>query len=446
MVTPLIALVGRPNVGKSRLFNRMTRTRSAIVVDKPGITRDRQYGDGEWYGHVFNVVDTGGFDPHTEDVLLVQMRSQARLAIEEADIVFFLVDGREGITSSDLEIAQLLRMTDKPVYPVVNKIDGPKHEPLIGEFWELGFPRVFGLSAEHGFLMDDLMDDVVTLLPTREEVEAEYDGDGPLRVAVIGKPNAGKSTLVNRFLKTDRLLTSHIPGTTRDAIDTLVTVDEEEYLFIDTAGIRRRRSISLLEEKFSVVQAFKAIDRAEVVLYLLDAEDGLTEQDQRLIRLCKDKGKPHILLVNKWDLVEKDSGTAGEWVKSVRDELDYAAYAPIVFISALSGQRVHRILAPVREVYVEWNRRVSTSQLNRWLEVTTRRNSPPIYKRRRVRLYYASQVGVRPPTFMVSANYPEAVAESYRRFLLNRLREEFGFGGTPLKIFFRKRSGRGAEG
>ena len=444
--TPLIALVGRPNVGKSRLFNRLTSSRAAIVVDKPGVTRDRHYGDGEWYDRVFNVVDTGGFEPESADVLLRQMRLQAQLAIEEADIVFFLMDGRAGLTSADREIAQLLRVSDKPVFPVVNKIDGPRHEALVAEFWELGFEQLFGLSAEHGFLYEDLMDEVMELLPTRAEVEGdEEDGSGPLRVAVIGKPNAGKSTLVNRFLKTERLLTSNIPGTTRDAIDTLVTFDDEEYLFIDTAGVRRRKSISLLEEKFSVVQAFKAIDRAEVVLYLIDAEHGCTEQDKRLIRMCKDKGRPYVLLINKWDLIEKDSGTAGEWVKSLRDDLDYAAYGPVMFISALTGQRVHKILATVREVYGEWNRRVGTSELNRWLEFTTSRNSPPIYKRRPVRLYFASQVSTRPPTFMVAANYPEAVAESYRRFLINRFREDFAFGGTPIKMFFRKRDSHGGR-
>lgn len=440
---PLIALVGRPNVGKSRLFNRMTSSRDAIVVDRPGVTRDRHYGDGEWYNKVYNVVDTGGFEPDSEDVLLKQMREQAQLAIDEADIVFFMMDGRAGLTPVDMEIAQLLRMTDKPLYPIVNKIDGPKHEPLIAEFWETGFEKIFGLSAEHGFLMDDLMDDVMDFLPTRKQVDEDEEGeDGPMKIAVVGKPNAGKSTLVNKFLGTERLLTSDIPGTTRDAIDSLVTINKEEYLFIDTAGVRRRKSISMLEEKYSVVQAFKAIDRAEVTLYILDATIGLTEQDKRLIRLCKDKGKPHILLVNKWDLLDKNSGTAGEWVKELRDELDYAAYAPIIFISALTGQRVHKILDVARQVHTEWHRRISTPQLNRWLEVTTQRNSPPIYKKRRPKLFYATQVAIKPPTMMISVNDPMAIATSYRRFLANRLREDFGFGGTPLKMFFRKRGRR----
>ena len=437
---PLIALVGRPNVGKSRLFNRLTSSHKAIVVDMPGVTRDRHYGEGEWDGKVYNVVDTGGFDPDSDDVLLRQMREQAQLAIDEADIVFFLMDGRAGLTSADLEIAQMLRVSSKPLYPIVNKIDGARHDVLVAEFYATGFERLFGLSAEHGYQMDDLMDDVIDFLPTRKQVEHIPEGESPpLGIAVVGKPNAGKSTLINQLLGKERLLTSAVPGTTRDAIDSLITVDGLEYLLIDTAGVRRRKSISALEEKYSVVQAFKAIDRADVTLYMLDVEEGLTEQDQRLIRLCKDKGKPHILLVNKWDLVEKDASTAGSWVKNLREQLDYAAYAPIVFISALSGQRVHRILTAARKVYGEWGQRVSTADLNRWLVATTQHTSPPIYKKKRPKLFYATQVAVRPPTIMVSVADPDAIATTYQRFLLNRLREDFSFGGTPIKMFFRPR-------
>jgi GTPase len=438
---PLIALVGRPNVGKSRFFNRLTSSRKAIVVDLPGVTRDRHYGDGAWYDKVYNVVDTGGFEPDSEDVLLKQMRQQAQLAIDEADIVFFMMDGRAGLTSSDREIAQMLRMTSKPLFAIVNKIDGPRHDLLVAEFYEIGMDAIYGISAEHGYQMDDLMDVVAELLPTEAEVDAVEEGvEQPLPIAVVGKPNAGKSTLINQFLGRDRLLTSAVPGTTRDAIDSLITIDEKEYLFIDTAGVRRRKSINALEEKYSVVQAFKAIDRAQVTLYLVDAKEGLTEQDQRLIRLCKDKGKPHVLLLNKWDLVEKkNSGTAGEYVKELRDELDFAAYAPIMFISALSGQRVHKILDEARRIHEEWQRRIPTSRLNKWLEFTTTRTSPPIYKKKRPKLFYMTQVAVRPPTFMVSVADPAAIATTYQRFLLNRLREDFSFGGTPIKMFFRKK-------
>lgn len=444
---PLIAIVGRPNVGKSRMFNRLTKSRTAIVEDMPGVTRDRQYGEGDWYGKAFAVVDTGGFDPDSEDVLLQQMREQAQLAIDEADIIFFMMDGRSGMTPVDAEIARMLRHSDKLLYPIVNKIDGERHIPLIADFYSMGFENIFAVSAEHGFQMDELMDDVIAFLPSLEQVREDYLEDGgPLKLAVVGRPNAGKSTLINRLLGYDRLLTSDIPGTTRDAIDTPFERGDQKYLFIDTAGIRRKRSISMLMEKFSVVQSFKSIDRAHVVLFLIETSEGVTEQDKRLLRLIRDKGKPHILLVNKWDAIEKDSATAGKWIKELKMELDYVDYAPIMFISALTGQRTHKIFQLIDEVREEWTRRVPTSGLNRWLEDATKIHSPPIYRRRPVKFYFSTQVATCPPTFLVSVNYPEAVAPSYKRYLLNRLREDFSFKGTPLKMFFRKRGTEREEG
>lgn len=440
---PLIAIVGRPNVGKSRLFNRLTRSRDAIVEDTPGVTRDRHYGDGEWDGGAFSIVDTGGFEPDSEDVLLGQMREQAQLAIDEAEIVFFVTDGRAGLTPIDEEIARLLRAADKLLFPIVNKIDGPRHELLVAEFYAMGFEKIYPVSAEHGYMLGELMDDVVTFLPSLDKVRAaQADEGGPLKLAVIGKPNAGKSTLINRVLGEERLLTSDIPGTTRDAIDNLIVRDEREYLFIDTAGVRRRRSISQLIEKYAVVKAFKSVDRANVVIYMIDGSNGLHEQDKRLIRLIHDKGRPHVLLINKWDKVEKDSSTAGTYAKDLLHQLDYVDYAPMMFISALTGQRVHKVFKLVEEVYEAWSQRVPTSPLNRWLEYVQKLHSPPVYKRRPVKLFFMTQVAVRPPTFMITANYPDAVAPSYRRYLLNRLREDHGFGGTPLKIFFRPRKAR----
>ncbi len=438
---PLIAIVGRPNVGKSRLFNRLTRSRDAIVEDTPGVTRDRHYGDSDWDGRAFSVVDTGGFEPDSDDVLLRQMREQAQLAIEEAEIIFFMMDGRAGLTSVDEEIARQLRMSSKLLFTIVNKIDGPKHDVLVSEFYALGFERLFPISAEHGYQIEELMEEVLTFLPTLDEVgSSQEDGEeGPLHLAVIGKPNAGKSTLINRILGTERLLTSDIPGTTRDSIDNLVVREGREYVFIDTAGVRRRKSIALLIEKFAVVKAFKSIDRAEVVLFMIDAKEGLTDQDKRLLGMVRDKGRPFMLLVNKWDAVEKDSTTSGTWVKELEREMPDMAFAPVVFISALTGQRVHRIFELAHEVHGQWSRRISTADLNKWFEALTHKHSPPVHKGRRVKLFYSSQVAIRPPTFMVSTNHPEAVATDYKRFILNRMREDFGFVGTPLKLFFRKR-------
>lgn len=444
---PLIAIVGRPNVGKSRLFNRLIGRHQAIVEDFPGVTRDRQYGEGEWYGKAFAVVDTGGFEPESEDVLLSQMREQAQLALEEADIIFFVMDAREGLTPTDEEIARMLRNTEKPLFPIANKIDGARHDDLIAEFYALGFERVYPTSAEHGYQMDDLLDEVALLLPPEEDVGSSRftDEDRPLHLAVIGKPNAGKSTLINKMLGQERLLTSDVPGTTRDAIDSLLERNGERYLLIDTAGVRRRKSISELMEKYSVVKAFKAIDRADVVLYMVNAEEGLTEQDKRLIRMTVEKGKPHVLLVNKWDALEKDNSTAGAWAKALQDELRLFDYAPILFISALTGQRVHRILETAQECAQEWTRRIGTGPLNRWFRAFVDGNPPPVHHGRRLKLYYASQVAIRPPTFMFTTNHPEAIHQGYERFLLNQLRKDFEFKGTPLKLFFRKAEDRKKE-
>lgn len=436
---PLIAIVGRPNVGKSRLFNRLTGRRHAIVENTPGVTRDRHYGDGSWDGKVYSIVDTGGFDPDSEDVLLKQMREQAQLALDEADLILFVMDSRTGLLPTDIEIARMLRVSDKLVFPVVNKVDGPRHDDLVSDFYQLGFEVLYPVSAEHGHQIDELMEAVCEYLPTRKQVEESNDADDLLKIAVVGKPNVGKSSLINKILRAERLLTSDIPGTTRDSIDTRATINGRQYLFIDTAGIRRKRSISLLVEKFSVVKAFKSIDRADVVLYMIDATEGLSEQDKRLIGIASDKGKPHIILVNKWDLVDKDQGTAGEWVKELRSELNYLAYGPVLFISALTGQRVHKIFDTVDGVVANWSTRISTGPLNRWFLTLVSRQPPPTQKGKRPKFFYASQVAIRPPTFLVSVNRPDAIKTAYKRFILNRLRADFEFSATPLKIFYRPR-------
>ncbi len=439
---PLIAIVGRPNVGKSRLFNRMTGTRFAIVEDLPGVTRDRQYGDGEYYGRRFQVVDTGGFEPDSEDVLLRQMREQAQLAIREADIIVHVVDGQTGILPADRDIANVLRQTDRPVYTVVNKVDGPKHETVVAEFYELGVDPLIAISAEHGRNYDELMDEIAPLLPKSEQVQRD---DDVIRVAVLGKPNAGKSTLINQLLGEDRLLTSDIPGTTRDAINTYLEREDGRYLLIDTAGVRRKRSIHEAVEKYAVVQAFKAIDRADVVLYVIDATKGVVAQDQRICGLVHDKGRALVILLNKWDLVAPDHRTFDAYVKQLRDDLRFVPYAPVIALSALTGKRVHRLFPMVHDAFEAYTSRVSTSKLNDWVREAIRRNPPKPRFNSRLKIFYVSQVAHRPPTVMFSVNHPRLVHFSYERYLQNSFRRTFGFEGTPIKFFFREREQRSKD-
>lgn len=434
---PLVAIVGRPNVGKSRMFNRLTKTRHAIVEDMPGVTRDRQYGEARWGNRRFQVVDTGGFEPDSTDLLLQQMRQQAQLALEQAEIIIFVVDGMAGVLPADVEIYNLLRVTDKPVLMAVNKIDGDKHDDHVYDFYSLGHDRVFPVSAEHGRNMDELLDALLELIPPNTD-GAPLDDD-LIRVAVIGKPNAGKSSLVNQLLGEERLLTSDIPGTTRDAINTYVEADGKRYLFIDTAGVRRKRSISHTVEKYSVVHSFKAIDRADVCIYVIDASEGVVAQDQRLAGLVHDKGRGMVILLNKWDTIEKDHRTADEYIQAVRDHLKFFPSAPVMTMSALTGQRVHRVLPLVQEVHAQYVRRISTGELNRWIEAAIRRNPPKAKASQRLKVLYVSQVSTRPPTFMLVVNNPDLVHFSYKRYLTNSLREAYGFDGVPVKLFFRGR-------
>jgi GTP-binding protein len=436
---PLIAIVGRPNVGKSRLFNRLTGTRFAIVEDLPGVTRDRQYGDAEWDDHVFQVVDTGGFEPETDDSMLRLMRRQAELAIEEAQILFFVVDGQTGLLPADREIAQILRHSGKRVLLVVNKIDGARHEVGIGEFHELGIHDVYAISAEHGRNVDELMDAVLPLLPRRQDLQRD---ESILRVAVLGRPNAGKSSIINRILGEDRLLTSDTPGTTRDAINTWFERDGQRFLFIDTAGIRRKRAISHRVEQFAVVQSFKAIDRADVVLYMIDATAGVTSQDQRILGLTHEKGRGIVILLNKWDLMRMTEAEVRAFIAKVREDLSFCAYAPVLTVSARTGLRVHKLFAVARRVQEQFVRRVSTSDLNEFLEAATLKNPPKSMGTRRLRIYYTTQVATRPPTFMFVVNDPRLMHFSYERYLRNEIRARFGFEGVPLKVFFRARGKR----
>ncbi len=433
---PIIAIVGRPNVGKSTLFNRIAGGRKAIVWDEPGVTRDRNYADVEWEESAFTLIDTGGFEPVSKDQIFIQMREQCQLAMEEADLVLFLMDGKEGLTPSDKEIADILRKLNKPVLYIVNKIDGPKHEEKALEFYGLGVEPIYSISAEHGYGVNGLMDEVVKALPVL--TDKKWDKD-VIKVAVVGRPNVGKSSLINRLLGYKRVLVDEVPGTTRDAIDTHFERDGRRYVLIDTAGIRRKSRISLKLEKYSIVEALRTIDRSDVALLLLDSKEAVTDQDARIGGFIHEKGKGCILVVNKWDLVEKDSQTMVQYEGKVREDLKYLSYAPILFISALTGQRVRKVLDVVDHVSEQTKKRIPTSQLNKYFGNWVEKFPPPLYKNRSVKLNYITQVSTAPPTFVIYTNFPDGIHFSYERYLLNQLRKTFSFEGVPVRLRFRKK-------
>jgi GTP-binding protein len=434
----VIAIIGRPNVGKSTLFNRLAGRSKAIVIDEPGATRDRNYADCTWNDRPFTLIDTGGFEPASEVEIFVQMREQIMLAIEEADIILFMMDGRDGLTPADQEIARMLRLAEKEVFYTVNKIDGPRHEALVAEFYRLGIERIYPLSAQHGPGVDDLMDDVAACLSAAEPVR---DDEGePIRIAVIGRPNVGKSSLVNRLLGYERTIANPVPGTTRDAIDTPITRNGKPYLLIDTAGIRRKSRISLTMEKYTIVQAIKAIDRADIALILLDAVEGISEQDVKIAGLAMERGTACVLVVNKWDLVEKDNSTIGTSVEDIRYNSKFLEFAPIIFVSALSGQRVGKIFDLIDRVYAQYTRRIETGELNRKIREIIERNPPPGRRGRPHLFGYITQVAIKPPTFALFVRDPGNIHFSYERYLINRIRETFGFPEVPIRLLFRKKS------
>jgi GTP-binding protein len=433
---PVVAIVGRPNVGKSTLFNRIAGGRKAIVEDEPGVTRDRNYADVAWDDHVFTLIDTGGFEPVSKERMFVQMREQCQLAMDEADAVLFLMDGKEGLTPSDREIADILRRQQKPVFYVVNKIDGPRHEEKVFEFYGLGVEPVYSISAAHRYGVDELIDEAVKILPRATE---ERWGLDATRVAVVGRPNVGKSSLINRFLGYRRVIVDEAPGTTRDAIDTFFERDGKRYILIDTAGIRRKSRISLRLEQYSVVEALRTIDRCNVAILVLDSKEGVTGQDARVGGFIHEKGKGCVLVINKWDLIKKDSHTMGEFERTVLEDLKYLSYAPVVFVSALRGQRVAKILDVVDHVAEQARRRIATSELNRYFSQWVEKVPPPLYRNRAVRLNYIAQVSTAPPTFVIYSNHPDGIHFSYERYILNKMREQFGFEGVPIRLLFRKK-------
>lgn len=435
-MSAIVAIVGRPNVGKSTLFNRIYGRRKAIVEDFPGVTRDRNYADVTRYEKRFTLIDTGGFEPVSNERLLTQMREQSQLAMEEADIIIFLMDGREGLNPADEEVAHALRQVKKPVLFVVNKVDGPNQEATMGEFYALGVGEIYPISAEHNLGTRDLLDELMALLP---DESPEDDDVTETRMAIVGRPNVGKSSLVNRLLGFERVVANPTAGTTRDSVDTTFNYNQRRYVLIDTAGIRRKGKVSQKLEKYSVIQALKALDRAHVALVVIDAEEGITDQDLTIAGYAHERGRAIILVVNKWDLVKKNNATMGDYIKEVRGAFRFLPDSPIHFVSALSGQRVNKIMADVEMVSDEFNRKVSTPALNKLLKDAEMNHQPPMYRGKRLKFFYMTQTAVRPPTFVIFVNKAEGVHFSYERYLMNCLRQAFGFTACPIRLKFSDR-------
>ena len=432
---PIVAIVGRPNVGKSTLFNRITRSRRALVDNSPGVTRDRNYGDARWDGVSFTLVDTGGFSDFESEGFGPLVRYQVMQAIEEADAIVMLLDGRHGPAPVDRDLVHQLRRSSKPVFYGVNKIDGPRHESALSDFSVLGVAPLHPVSAEHGYGMHDLMDALTAVLsPSAPDAASDR-----IRLAVIGRPNVGKSSLINRLLGDERLVVSDVPGTTRDAVDTICKMNNKEYLLIDTAGIRRKGRVRKKLEKFSIIKALKSLNRCDIALVMIDAVEGVTDQDVRIAGYALERGRACIILLNKWDLLEKDSKASERYVNEVRDRLKFLGFAPILTLSALTGRRAFRIFDWVETIYGQYTKRTSTGRVNRLFEAIIGQHPPPSYRGRRIKFYYATQTSVAPPTFVCFVNHPGGIHFSYKRYVINRLREGLGLDRSPIRLIFRKR-------
>ena len=432
---PLVAIIGRPNVGKSTLFNRLISERRAIVEDVPGVTRDRIYADTQWDGKEFSLVDTGGFDPEGDELYPSLIKNQIDIALDESDLILCILDGQEGVMPHDLDVIELLRKVKKPVLFAVNKVDHKKHEARALEFHNLGIKNYIVISAMQGRNVNELLDKIIELLPAYEQIE-EPDED-IIKVAVLGKPNVGKSTLINKFLGEDRLITSPVAGTTRDTIDSYITREDKKYLLIDTAGIRRKSRITFSVERHSVFRAVRAMERADIALLMIDAEEGPTHQDARLARLIADKGRGCIILLNKWDLVPTEIAQTTGIDDLLKGELMAVDYSPVLIISAITGRGINKIFDEIDKVYANFSQRISTKRLNTFLKKIVEKTPPPIFKGKEIKFYYISQPLTQQPTFVVFTNRIKGVPENYKRFLENRFREEFDLEGTPMKLVFR---------
>lgn len=434
----IVAVVGRPNVGKSTLFNKLVGKRMSIVDDTPGVTRDRIYAKAEWLGKEFMLIDTGGIEPDTKDIILSQMRTQAQLAIDKADVIILVTDITSGVTANDSDVAAMLLKSGKPVVLCVNKVDTVGEvPPEFYEFYNLGLGEPIAVSSVHGHGTGDLLDAVFEVMP-KEDREEEYSPDA-IKVAVIGKPNAGKSSLINKIAGEDRMIVSDIAGTTRDAVDTVIRRDGEEYVFIDTAGIRRKSKVNEQIEKYSVLRAYMAIDRADVCVIMIDANEGFTEQDSKVAGYAHEQGKASVIAINKWDSVEKDSNTMNEFKKKLDVDFSFMSYAPFVFISALTGQRIDKLFEMINYTSNQNAMRIPTGTLNDMLAYATARVQPPSDKGKRLKIYYMTQASTKPPTFVIFCNNKELFHYSYQRYLENQIRESFGLGGTPIRIVIRER-------
>ncbi len=437
MSKPIVAVVGRPNVGKSTLFNRLAGERISIVQDTPGVTRDRIYADAEWLNRKFTLIDTGGMEIGSEEIIQRQILQQAEIAIETADVILFVTDVKTGVTDDDRQVANLLRRTKTPVVLAVNKVDSVKRDTMdIYEFYELGIGDPLPVSAGQALGLGDMLDEMVKHFP--ENTGTDEDDDA-IKVAIIGKPNVGKSSLINKILGEDRLIVSNIPGTTRDAVDSPITIDGQKYIFIDTAGMRRKSKIKEEIERFSIIRAVAAVERCDVAVLLIDANEGVTDQDTKIAGIAHERGRAALIAVNKWDSIEKDDKTMNRYLKDIANELAYMAYAPRVFISAQTGQRIDRMLEMIQTVHQNHALRISTGVLNEVLIEATAMQQPPADKGRQLRLYYMTQVSVKPPTFVIFVNERGLFHFSYRRYIENQLREAFGFVGTPIHFIVREK-------
>lgn len=434
---PLVAIVGRENVGKSTLFNRLIGKNKAVIDDLPGLTRDRNYAEVSSGGKEFILIDTGGFEPLREDSITSQIREQTQLAIEEADTIIFLADGQAGLNPTDIEIVRMLKITGKPLLVVVNKIDGPKQRDYVAEFFQLGVDRLIPISAKNNLGISPLKEELLNTLPLASQ---EEPSDSFVKIALVGRPNVGKSSLINNIVGNKRLLTDCAPGTTRDAIDTTFTYKDQNYLLIDTAGIRRKSRVSITFEKYCIIEALKSLDRCDIGILLIDVIEGVTQQDARIAHFIYTKGKGCIIAVNKWDLIEKDNTTHKSYLEKIRYELKFLDFAPVVFISALTGQRTLSLLESAAKIFNQSQKRIQTNKLNRVLTQAVQKHPPPYIRNKQLKFYYATQIDVAPPHIVVFTNYPRDVHFSYHRYLINQVREHCGFEGTPIRLSFRQRS------